>query len=190
MIKEVALSFIYSRNVMFSLRVPKPDDYPNEIEFMDAIGFRVSRPSGKREDYKSTSERVKMSARILFALHLSDAYIGRLFQMLVVYLHLPFTQLSSQILFHLLEMGGKKLLQVYKSAFAKIVQNLLQEYIPTYEKYSDDPNGMSKEVQNKAQYLSLGSDEVPDKHSTGIKTAQVFTDKLKDLCDDLKRDLQ
>jgi len=87
-------------------------------------------------------------------------------------------------------MGGKKLLQVYKSAFAKIVQNLLQEYIPAYEKYSNDANGMSKEVQNKIQYLTLGSDEAPDKHSRGIKTAEVFTDKLKDLCDDLKRDLQ
>jgi len=79
MVKEVALGFIYSRNVLFSMRVPQPNEFANEIEFLDTIGFRVNRGSGKREDYKNTSERIKMSARILFALHISDAYIGRLF---------------------------------------------------------------------------------------------------------------
>jgi hypothetical protein len=45
---------------------------------------------GKREDYKNTSERLRKWSNVLFANLRSGAYIGRAYQMLIIYLNMPF----------------------------------------------------------------------------------------------------
>ena len=79
-------------------------------------GFRLD-SSGKREGMDRTLIRNKTHAYIYFGMHLSDAYIGRLFVQLSTYLSLKFTQNTPQIILNLLEIAGERLLEVYKKAF-------------------------------------------------------------------------
>jgi len=80
-------------------------------------GFRIG--GGKREPVSATISRLTIHAVIFFSLHLSEAYIGRLFIYLSTIMALKHTQNQAQVILHLLEVGADKLMQTYQKAFAK-----------------------------------------------------------------------
>ena len=125
---------------------------------------------------EKTLRRNKTHAYIYFGMHLCDAYIGRLFVQLSTYLSLQFTQNSSQIILHLLEMCGEKLLQVYKGAFKAQLNILKQKWIPSYEQYMD--GGMLNEPQNQPRYLSDEAD-VAMKEKSGIDLTKRQVNMMK-----------
>ena len=131
---------------------------------------------------EKTLRRNKTHAYIYFGMHLCDAYIGRLFVQLSTYLNLQFTQNSSQIILHLLEMAGEKLLQVYKGAFRAQLNILKQKWIPSYEQYMD--GGMLNEPQNQPRYLS-GEADVSMKEKSGIDLTKRQVNMMKAKIDEL-----
>jgi hypothetical protein len=50
---------------------------------------------------------------------------------------LPFRQPTSQVLFHALELGGDKLLKVYRRAFVDLIDEILNDFYPAYEAYTN-----------------------------------------------------
>ena len=78
------------------------------------------------------------------------AYIGIAWQMLVIYMNMKFAQPLSQLIYHLLDMTGDKLIVCYKKAFMNLIQQLKTNWLPKYEAYTDDvQNGMYTEPMNK-----------------------------------------
>ena len=114
--KEMVFGFIADRNMMFLPHVPSAAEIPDSIKLCEQRGFRMV-SDGRREKMELTINRLKTHSYIFFSMHLSDAYIGRLFIMLSTYLNLKFTQNSAQVILNLLEIAGDRLHSVYKKAF-------------------------------------------------------------------------
>ena len=69
---------------------------------------------------------------------------------------MKFAQPLSQLIYHLLDMAGDKLVVCYKKAFFNLLQQLKNNWLPKYEAYTDDlQNGMYTEPMNKLQYLEI-----------------------------------
>jgi hypothetical protein len=98
---------------LFAPYYPKPEEFKTELDLIDSIGYKKTNNDTEKEDYSETESRVIKCARVLFVLMADDAYIGRLFQQIVLYLNFRIHQLSAQILFHAFEMVGERLLIVY-----------------------------------------------------------------------------
>ena len=113
-LKEMILGFIGARCMLFWPHIPSEKEIPDLKELCDMRGFRMK--DGKREKIEDTIKRTRTQSFIFFSMHLCDAYIGRLFILLSTYLQLPFTQNSGIVIQALLEIGGDRLLEVYKKA--------------------------------------------------------------------------
>lgn len=68
-------------------------------------------------------------------MHLSDAYIGRLFLQLKAYIAMPCHQAIPQIMFHIFELAGTKLRDTYGLWFLKQAKVVQQKWIPAYNLY-------------------------------------------------------
>lgn len=90
-------------------------------------------------------------------MHYSDAFLGRAYLQLQEYLKMPFHQYYSQILYHIMDVLGDKLLKVYKSHFRGTVRKLLTEYVPRFEQYIASGE-IKREPQNQEKFYELPAD--------------------------------
>lgn len=58
---------------------------------------------------------------------MDDAYIGRLFETIVLHLNADFHQLLPQILMHALEMTSERLIEVYGIAYGNLVKAICEK---------------------------------------------------------------
>ena len=80
-LKEVVMGFFASRNMLFYPKNAQMSDAGNdERKMLEMRGYRLV--GGVREKCTDTMGRLTKQAAIFYALHLSDAYIGRLLLML------------------------------------------------------------------------------------------------------------
>ena len=77
-----------SKNCLLIPLIP-PSDIP-EAEQLAMMDIKLE--GGKREDYMKTSDRLEKRANVIFAQYRCTAYIGRAWQMLVIYLNMPMRQ--------------------------------------------------------------------------------------------------
>lgn len=94
---------------------------------------------------------------------------------------------TSQVLHHALEMGGRKLLFKYKSAFKNVLKEIRFGFLPQFEKFTEsmDGDGLIDEVENKQEYVEYEEGEVPDFENTGIVIVKYQNQLLAKLCDEL-----
>jgi hypothetical protein len=79
-------------------------------------GFRIDN-NRKREKIDLTQGRVRSYSILYFALQLEDAYIDRLMRLLISYTKIGHHQNLPQVIFYLLEIGGRDLYRVYGQAY-------------------------------------------------------------------------
>ena len=60
------------------------------------------------------------------------------------------------------------MLLAYKKAFIRLLDEITGQWIPKFEQYLNDPNGMEKEVQNLPEFI----DGKVDADSTGKKKTE------------------
>lgn len=84
---------------------------------------------------------------LYWCMHYHDSLLGRAYLQLQAMLEGNPHQYHSQIIFHLLDCLGDKLLTVYKSNFRLTIQKLRTEYLPRYEQYIASGE-IKSEVQN------------------------------------------
>ena len=89
----------------------------------------------KREKTDLSRDRVRSHAIVFFALHLEEAYIGRLLKLLQAYTKMRYHQNLPQILFYLLEIGGRDLFGVYGNLYKRELQVLQQRFVPGFVEY-------------------------------------------------------
>ena len=88
---EVVMGQISSRNMLFYPKNAQLSDTENnEVRMIELRGFTLR--GGKREPITQTIKKTTNQACIYFALHLSDAYMGRLFAVLSTLISLKHTQ--------------------------------------------------------------------------------------------------
>ena len=108
-VKEMIMGFIASRNMMLYPLIPEivqdAKIKPTDIGLLEARGYRPT-AGGFREGIAATLKRLQIHALIFFALHLSDAYIGRLFSYLSTLLSMKYTQLTAPLISHLIDIAG------------------------------------------------------------------------------------
>ena len=175
------LGFFAERSAIFLPHVASAAEIPDEVKLIESRGFRIE-ANGKRETMEKTLRINRTHAYIYFGMHLCDAYIGRLFVQLSTYLSLQFTQNTSQIVLHLLEIAGERLHEVYKGAFKAQLNILKNKWIPAYEQYMQ--NGMLNEPQNQAKYLSADPDMDMNERS-GIDLTRRQVNMMKAKIDEL-----
>eukprot|EP00347_Sterkiella_histriomuscorum_P018782 403344198 len=116
-LKEIFIGRCFRAFLALVPQEPRLQDFPNEWEMIQAIGYKKPgtdrSPAIYREGYEETSRRLQKVLRIIFPLMSEERYIGRLFQLLVSSVNYPFHQMSAQILFNLLEITGQRLLRKY-----------------------------------------------------------------------------
>lgn len=103
---------------------------------LEKTGFKLNADSGLIEPIQSRHDQVKFYAMLYWCLHSQDAMIGRAYLQLLGMLDqaLPH-QSHSQIIFHLIDCLGEKLLRVYGSHFRATALRIRSEYLPRYEDY-------------------------------------------------------
>ncbi|CDW84230.1 UNKNOWN [Stylonychia lemnae] len=164
---------------------PDLKDFQDELDMANAMGYRKA--DQERENYEETSNRMSNYCRLMFSILVDDAHIERLFQMFVLYLNFRFHQLSSQIIFDLLDFTGYHLLRKYGKVFAEILEGMLcrgDGYCDRYEKYTSDQ--MINEIQNCEDVVG----DEPDKSNTGITIVEIYNKKLRSQCESLIKDFR
>ena len=86
-------------------------------------------PIQKRQD------DLRYNCVIYFSMHYHDSMIGRAYLQLQTYLKMRPHMLLSQVIYHLIDILGQKLLRVYKSHFRKTLNELVTVFLPRYEDY-------------------------------------------------------
>lgn len=155
-------------------------DCQTEEEILETMGYLLPGKK-KRQEYPETIKIFEIITRAFFTLQANERYIGRLMQLLELYVDFEFQQVMPQIIYSMLEYSGERLLRQYGTRFIKVMQLIAQDkdgYADKIMEYSKQH--MINEVQNKPQYLDLDDDERPDQSNTGIEIARRYIVRLKD----------
>lgn len=183
------MGWITSNNMLFYPQLPSLQNCPDEETVVIQGGFRLDPNTKKREKIDFSQGRLRSYAIVYFALHLEDAYIGRLLLLLRAYTKLGHHQNLPQVLFYLLEIAGPDLNRVYGRAFRNEVAKLRQDYLPAARKQllPDSRPSMYDEPQNKLKYLTVDAEDLakiekggrPSKEDTGIYDVEFYVNRLE-----------
>ena len=81
----------------------------------------------KRQEYPETIKIFEIITRAFFTLQANERYIGRLMQLLELYVDFEFQQVMPQIIYSMLEYSGERLLRQYGTRFIKVLQLIAQD---------------------------------------------------------------
>ena len=82
-LKEICLAFVVTRNRLFCPQIVEQGNMTEE-QWLEIQGFRLK--GARRESTRETFDRLKLLSVIYVGMHISDAYIGRLFLQVKAYL--------------------------------------------------------------------------------------------------------
>jgi len=155
-LKELCIGWAEDKSDLLHPTIPNYDPAlkGKDDEIMKRCGFQVI--NGKRNPLKDY-ELMNIRAKIFFAMHFHENYIGRGLLFLQTFVTLPFHHMSSQVLSCGMELLGSKLMRLYKRVMVNLCKRILEEWIPEFSKYTPDgptQGGVWNEPQNRPEMVS------------------------------------